>query len=169
MKANMFFRLFYDCTAATAQLNLSLTFQMSRHCYICVWAQTQWSEPLWRNYSSTQPSENSALLRRTFLPSTSFWQSGPRLAEESMLLLEWLHCIYVTDDTVPGQHGGAVISTSQQEGPGFDLDQGLSVVLPVSEWVSSGYSGFHPQSNMRDEWYCPVWINVTFFDLLNFK
>ena len=50
-------------------------------------------------------------------------------------------------------YGGTVVSTagSQLQGPGFDSWLGsLSVwslhVLPVSVWVSSGCSGFLPQS-----------------------
>ena len=52
-----------------------------------------------------------------------------------------------------GRHGGTVVSTaaSQRQGPGFDSRLGsLSVwslhILPVSAWVSSGCSGFLPQS-----------------------
>ena len=52
-----------------------------------------------------------------------------------------------------GRHGNTVISTaaSQLQGPGFDSRLGsLSVwslhILLVSAWVSSGCSGFLPQS-----------------------
>ena len=52
-----------------------------------------------------------------------------------------------------GRHGSTVVSTaaSQLQGPGFDFRLGsLSVwslhILLVSAWVSSGCSGFLPQS-----------------------
>ena len=54
---------------------------------------------------------------------------------------------------IMGQPGGTVVSTaaSQRQGPGFDSRlRSLSVwslhILPVSAWVSSGCSGFLPQS-----------------------
>ena len=54
------------------------------------------------------------------------------------------------------KHGDTVVSTaaSQRQGPGFDSWLGsLSVrslhILPVSAWVSSGCSGFLPQSERR--------------------
>ena len=56
----------------------------------------------------------------------------------------------------PTLRGSTVVSTavSQLQGPGFDSRLGsLSVrslhILPVSVWVSSGCSGFLPQSERR--------------------
>jgi len=56
-------------------------------------------------------------------------------------------------------HGGTVISTaaSQHQGPGFDSRLGSVCgnlhILPVSAWVSSGCSGFLPQSKgVRVRW-----------------
>ena len=52
-----------------------------------------------------------------------------------------------------GRHGGAVVSTAASQRQGSRIDsrlESLSVrnlhVLPVSAWVSSGCSGFFPQS-----------------------
>ena len=56
-----------------------------------------------------------------------------------------------------GRHGGTVVITaaSQRQGPGFNSSlASLCVwslhVPPVSAWVSSGCSGFPPQS--KDVW-----------------
>ena len=64
--------------------------------------------------------------------------------------------------TVEGRHGSTVVSTaaSQLQGPGFDSRLGsLSVwslhILLVSAWVSSGCSGFLPQSkDVRVRLFC---------------
>ncbi|XP_078084146.1 general transcription factor II-I repeat domain-containing protein 2-like [Mustelus asterias] len=67
--------------------------------------------------------------------------------------LEWNKLQCVTIDWRKERHGSTVVSTaaSQLQGPGFDSRLGsLSVwslhILLVSVWVSSGCSGFLPQS-----------------------
>ena len=58
------------------------------------------------------------------------------------------------------QYGSTVVSAaaSQRQGPGFDsrlgsLSEWSLHILPVSAWVSSGCSGFLPQSkDVRVRW-----------------
>jgi len=59
------------------------------------------------------------------------------MAAEKKLFLSW-------------QHDGTMVSTAVSQGPEFDSQLGslcgILYILHRSAWVSSGCSGFHPQS-----------------------